>query len=110
MVAGDALPSDLESRLRQIRSAYAAHNHYEESVLEPLFLRGDPVGTARIARMIEEHMAEHRAVEAFLARPAPEVAPELVEFVEQLEAHMAAEERVFLNSRALPEHEPQLLR
>lgn len=101
LLAGEAVSRDLERRLRELRSAYAAHNHYEETVLEPLLIRDAGVGPARIARMLEEHVAEHRELEAFLTRPAAEIAPDLVDFVEQLEAHMQAEERTFLSPRAL---------
>jgi hypothetical protein len=96
-LAGDPVAPALSATLTDLRAAFAAHNDLEASLLEPLLLATGSWGPARLVRMLEEHAGEHAALTAFLARPIDEVAPGMADFVEEIEAHMAAEERTFLS-------------
>lgn len=95
-LAGEEVGDALEVRLTALRRAFAEHNDSEALLVIPI-LRLDPAwGPARIDRMKEEHAAEHAAfVEAFTG-PALEVAARLADILEDLDAHMCAEERTFL--------------
>lgn len=97
--AGDGAAA-LEELLPRICRAFAEHNRYEESVLRPVLLARDDLGPARVDRMMEEHVEEHRAFVEQLAGALPS-AFALADFIEEVEAHMAAEERVFLNVAVL---------
>jgi hypothetical protein len=77
------------------------HNAFELSVLEPMLREADAWGPARVARMIEEHGAEHEALEELLAGTTEEVALRFDDFAELVDAHMAAEERTFLSTQVL---------
>jgi len=100
--SGAPVRATLEARLGDLRVAFLEHNHSEEAALEPLLLGAtDAWGPARLARMLEEHRAEHRLMAEFLTRPIEEIVPEFGDFAEQLEAHMAAEERTFLSVAVL---------
>ena len=96
-MAGQPVAAPLSNKLIEIRAAFAAHNDLEASLLEPLLLATGAWGPARLVRMLEEHAGEHEAFTAFLGRPLDELAPGMVDFVEEIEAHMAAEERTFLS-------------
>ena len=97
----DPVHAALERAVDALRQAFARHNDSEEALLEPI-LREDPAwGPARIARMIEEHSAEHAAFRAMLAGTSLEVAARLPELAEDIDAHMAAEERTFLSPGVL---------
>ncbi len=91
----------LEELLPRISRAFAEHNRYEESVLRPVLLARDGWGAARVDRMMEEHVEEHRAFVEQLTAGAVQSARALADFIEEVEAHMAAEERVFLNVAVL---------
>lgn len=101
LVAGESVEPDLAACLASLRDAFAEHNRTEEALLEPLLAGADAWGPARVARMLEEHVAEHRAMAEFLARPPADAAPGLADFAEQIEAHMDAEERTFLSAKVL---------
>lgn len=90
----------LEELMARISRAFAEHNRYEESVLRPVLLARDGWGPARVDRMMAEHIAEHSAFVEQLAGVLPS-ADALADFVEEVDAHMAAEERVFLNVAVL---------
>jgi hypothetical protein len=70
-------------------------------VLEPLLSRSDAWGPRRVDRMFEEHKGEHAALLAAMDVSTANVAAELADLCEELEAHMAAEERTFLSPRVL---------
>jgi len=101
MGEGTVAPERLASRLDELRGAFAEHNSLEASLLEPLISSGDAWAPARLARMIEEHGAEHLAFTAFFAQSLAGMAHGLVDFAEDVEAHMAAEERTFLSPSVL---------
>jgi iron-sulfur cluster repair protein YtfE (RIC family) len=91
----------LERAVDALRRAFARHNQSEEALLAPI-LRVDPAwGPARIARMLEEHSAEHGAFRAMLDGTSLEVAARLPDLADDLDAHMAAEERTFLSPGVL---------
>ena len=98
---GEAVADDLRRALDALREAFVAHNQSEETVLEPILREHPEVGAARVARMFEEHVAEHAAFRAALAGDVVEVATRLDELAEDLDAHMAAEERTFLSPGVL---------
>lgn len=98
--AGDQDVAALAELLDEVGRAFQEHNRYEESVLRPMLLALDGLGAARVDRMLEEHAGEHRAFIDHLAEAARS-AGALADFIEEVEAHMAAEERVFLNVAVL---------
>lgn len=102
-VQGVATDDEIDRSLAAIRVAFAEHNLFETSLLVPLLGGVDAWGPKRIERMIVEHVEEHRVMDAFLSRPGREVVPDLADFVDEIEAHMQAEERTFLAPTALPE-------
>lgn len=79
------------------------HNADETEVLEPILRRGDEWSPARLARMREEHAAEHAALSAALNQEPMALARALPDFAEELLAHMEAEERTFLHPAVLRE-------
>jgi iron-sulfur cluster repair protein YtfE (RIC family) len=93
--------SELQRVLDELRDAFAEHNASEEALLVPILGEDATIGPARIARMIEEHAAEHAAFRAALAGAPEEVAIRLEELAEEIDAHMAAEERTFLSPGVL---------
>ena len=110
----DAEPvtADLELALARLRADFDDHNRTETGLLLPLLLhdsegRGTR-GTLLAERMLEEHGAEHTAFWARLLGPAAAVAECLDELAEELDAHMAAEERTFLSPVLL--HDDELAR
>jgi hypothetical protein len=99
--AGEPVQTELEALLDRLGRAFAAHNRTEEALLEPI-LHADPAwGPARVARMLEEHAGEHAAMRAALSGSALDVAARLPELSEEIDAHMAAEERTFLSPGVL---------
>jgi iron-sulfur cluster repair protein YtfE (RIC family) len=101
LLEGAPMADELSSLLVAIRAAFDEHNRYEAMLLEPMLRASDSIGPQRIARMIDEHQEEHVMFGEFLARDVSVIAPALADFVEELGAHMDAEERVFLHPRAL---------
>ena len=100
LAGGERGGAALAELLAELGRALVEHNRYEESVLRPMLLAQDAWGGARVDRMCEEHAGEHRAFVERLAA-AGEDAAELADLIEEVEAHMAAEERVFLNIAVL---------
>ena len=98
---GKAMAAELRGAVERLREAFAAHNASEETLLVPILEEHGAIGPARIARMIEEHAAEHAAMRAALAGHPADVAARLDELAEDIDAHMAAEERTFLSSGVL---------
>lgn len=101
VLGGEGSLDHLQDLLASVRVAFAEHNASEESLLEPILRLDHAWGPQRIARMLEEHGAEHASFRAALARPALELAGEMADLVEMIEAHIAAEERTFLSSAVL---------
>jgi hypothetical protein len=101
VLAGEGSLDHLQDLFATLRVAFAEHNQSEESLLEPILRLDHAWGPARIARMIEEHGAEHASIRETLARPVLDVAAEMAELVDLVDAHMAAEERTFLSPGVL---------
>jgi len=90
--AGD----ELDLALEQLRDEFDSHNEAEGAAIR-LLLHGPAAwGSLMIDRMLEEHLAEHAAFCDMLAGTLSEVAARIDDLAEELEAHMAAEERTFL--------------
>lgn len=101
VLAGQGGVAALERQLELVRTAFWDHNQSEEALLEPILRLDYAWGPARIARMLEEHGAEHAAIREALAGNTLDVAARLEELVEDIDAHMAAEERTFLSPGVL---------
>ena len=103
LMAGTPVDNELALELAELRLAFTTHNDREQAWLEPMLQTTGSWGPARIARMVEEHAAEHLAFRTFLEQPLPEIAHDLVDFSEEIEAHMAAEESTFLSAAVAEE-------
>jgi iron-sulfur cluster repair protein YtfE (RIC family) len=101
VLEGEGVTAELQERLGELRRAFAEHNTSEESLLEPILRLDFAWGPARIERMMEEHTAEHVSFREALAGPDLEVASRMRELIEDIDAHMAAEERTFLSPGVL---------
>jgi len=91
-------PTQLVREVARLRLAFDAHNQFEEQLLRPVLLDADWFGEVRVARMIEQHVEEHRSMRAQLSSS---VTSELREVIAHLRAHLAEEERHFLSKRVL---------
>jgi iron-sulfur cluster repair protein YtfE (RIC family) len=93
---GEAFGADLDRALEMLREEFAVHNAAETRVISEL-LRGPAAwGSLMIDRMLEEHLAEHAAFWELLSGTRAEIAARIADLADELEAHMAAEERTFL--------------
>jgi iron-sulfur cluster repair protein YtfE (RIC family) len=92
----EASEAELEFALELMRAKVYEHNLTESEVIRPLLASTQRWGDLLIDRMIEEHLAEHVAMWTVLNQPAIVVALELDTLAEDLDAHMAAEERTFI--------------
>jgi iron-sulfur cluster repair protein YtfE (RIC family) len=98
---GAPVSVELELAIAQLQSDFDDHNRAESELLAPLLLHESQDRPTRgrllVERMIEEHLAEHGAFRELLRGPVLTVAANMEEVVDELEAHMAAEERTFLS-------------
>lgn len=101
VLSGEGVVAELQVRLDELREAFAEHNASEEAWLEPILRLDFAWGPARIARMLEEHGAEHASFREAMSGSALEIAARMAELVEDIDAHMAAEERTFLSPGVL---------
>ena len=101
VLAGIPTADDLEVALAQLRTDFEAHNATEAELVGQLLRGLANRGPLLIDRMLEEHLAEHAELLAKLSGTASEVASRIDDLVEELEAHMAAEERTFLSPLVL---------
>lgn len=99
--AGEPLTADLESSLAMLRRVFAQHNEAEQALIKPLLHDSPTWGSLLVDRMLEEHLAEHAAFWEMLEGSPAEVAARMDDLVEELDAHMAAEERTFLSPMVL---------
>jgi hypothetical protein len=97
--AGGLDPGPLVREVERLRVAFGAHNAFEERLLRPLLYAHDAFATARIDQLIEEHVAEHRAMRAQLHEDAPTAS--LRDVIATLRAHLDAEDQYVLTSSAL---------
>jgi len=97
-LAGDPA-ADFRAALDALRGALSVHHQYEERVYESLLREGESTGTLRVERMIRDHENEHVAMLELLELDAQIVVDVLAELADDLIAHIAAEERIFLGAR-----------
>lgn len=100
---GEPVLGELEVALAELRGAFAEHNVLESTTLGPLLGSSQDWGKVLVDRMLEEHVAEHAVFWELLAGTALDVANRMDELVDELDAHMAAEERTFLSPQVLRE-------
>lgn len=96
--AGTQDAGQLVREVARLRAAFDAHNHFEEELLRPLLLDVEWLGAVRVSRMVEDHVAEHRALRLGL-RTTP--TSELRDVISDLRAHLVGEERYFLSRKVL---------
>jgi iron-sulfur cluster repair protein YtfE (RIC family) len=106
---GEAVDVEIDLAVARLRADFDEHNRTETGLLLPLLLhhaegRGTR-GALLAERMLEEHAAEHAAVWGRLQGSLHDVAGRMDELVEELDAHMAAEERTFLSPVLLRDEE-----
>jgi iron-sulfur cluster repair protein YtfE (RIC family) len=101
VLGGEGVVAELHPHLDALQAAFAEHNASEEELLEPILRLDFAWGPARIARMLEEHAAEHASFREAMSGPALEIAGRIAELIEDIDAHMAAEERTFLSPGVL---------
>ncbi|MEO8845491.1 MAG: hemerythrin domain-containing protein [Kofleriaceae bacterium] len=101
LLDGERVRFELDEALAALRSAFIEHNATETDLIRPLLRDSPNWGTVLIDRMLEEHVAEHAAFWELLAGPAHDVALRIDELIEDLDSHMAAEERTFLSPLVL---------
>lgn len=96
--AGLLEPAQLLEEVAALRHAFDAHNQFEESALRPVLLDADWLGAVRVARMVEDHVEEHRVLRRDLDT---RTASELRAVLASLRDHLEAEERYFLTRKVL---------
>lgn len=93
---GEVGGAELDRALEILRDEFAVHNATESRVIGELLHGPAEWGSLLIDRMLEEHVAEHAAFWDLLSGTRSEVAARIADLADELEAHMAAEERTFL--------------
>src|SRR5262245_47010586 len=87
--AGTAEPGPLLREVARLRSAFDAHNQFEEQLLRPVLLRAHSapagIGLASVSRMAEQHVEEHRSMRRQLGS---ETTSELRAVIANLRAHL----------------------
>jgi iron-sulfur cluster repair protein YtfE (RIC family) len=94
--AGQGSGVELELALTDLRSEFALHNETESTAIRRLLHGPASWSSLMIDRMLEEHHAEHAAFWELLSGTHGEVAARIDDLADELDAHMAAEERTFL--------------
>jgi hypothetical protein len=97
---GAALRPELDARLDDLRRVLSDHNALETRAVRALLAGAPGWGDALVDRMLEEHGAEHAALRDALLAPALAI-ERIAELADDLDAHMAAEERTFLSPAVL---------
>ena len=98
---GEGVGRDLDIALEVLREEFAAHNEAETALICALLHGPAAWGSLLIDRMLEEHIAEHAAFWELLMGTRAEVAARIDDLADELDAHMAAEERTFLGQVTL---------
>lgn len=93
---GQQTGRELEEALELLREEFNVHNETETAVVRKLLHGPSAWGSLLVDRMLEEHVAEHAAFWELLSGTHAEVAARIDDLADELEAHMAAEERTFL--------------
>lgn len=87
---------DLDHALEVLRAEFGTHNETESIAISKLLHGPAAWGSLLVDRMLEEHVAEHAAFWELLSGTRAEVAGRIDDLADELDAHMAAEERTFL--------------
>ena len=95
---GAATELELDAAISRLRLGFVDHNATETRLVGPLLREMSARGSLLIDRMLEEHLAEHAELWDKLSGTGREVASRIDDLAEELEAHMAAEERTFLGA------------
>jgi iron-sulfur cluster repair protein YtfE (RIC family) len=95
--AGQKVGSELEAALGQLREKLGEHNQDETAIIGQLLHGPAAWGSLLVDRMLEEHVAEHAVFWGLLSGTHAEIAERIDDLVDELDAHMAAEERTFLS-------------
>ena len=95
-LAGDVFGAELDRALERLRDEFTAHNATETRVISQLLHGPAAWSSLMIDRMLEEHIAEHAAFWELMTGTRAEIATRIDDLADELEAHMAAEERTFL--------------
>ena len=99
--SGEPLGLELDEALARLRDDLSAHNQAESAVITKLLHGPSSWGSLLVDRMLEEHLAEHAAFWELLSGTRSEVAARIDDLADELDAHMAAEERTFLSPLTL---------
>ena len=89
---------EVERVIARLSVAFDAHNHFEESVLEPILIDIDAFDAVRLARMLSDHESEHRTLHERLGALEPGTVRDMLA---TLRHHLEAEERYFLSPRVV---------
>jgi hypothetical protein len=82
-------PAALVQAVARLRIAFDEHNRFEEALLRPLLGEFGEIGDVRIARIVDDHVAQHRAMHSGLdAAPTAALRSVLV----SLRDHLTGEE------------------
>ena len=98
---GEAVAAELDAAVARLRASFDEHNTLETRLIRPLLGDSPDWGGVLVDRMVEEHLAEHAALWQLLGGPLDDVAAKLDDLIDELDAHMAAEERTFLSPHVL---------
>lgn len=99
--SGDCDQVEFDCLLTDLRHMIEEHNHLETQDVRGLLAVHPTAGHALVDRMLEEHLAEHAAFWEWLVGGSFEVARHMDDLADELDAHMAAEERTFLSPAVL---------
>jgi len=95
--SGYRVGNELDVELSRLRAELEQHNQTEGNIVGNLLHGSAAWGLLLIDRMLEEHVAEHAAFWDYLSGTHGEVAEKIDDLAEEIDAHMAAEERTFLS-------------
>lgn len=101
--AGQDVGRDLDVAVGRLRDEFSDHNQTETAIIGELLHGPAAWGSLLVDRMLEEHVAEHAAFWELLTGTRAEIASRIDDLAEELDAHMAAEERTFLAPGTLRE-------
>jgi iron-sulfur cluster repair protein YtfE (RIC family) len=99
--AGEEVGRELDIAVGRLRDEFSDHNQTETAIIGELLHGPAAWGSLLVDRMLEEHVAEHAAFWELLTGTRAEIAARLDDLAEELDAHMAAEERTFLSPQTL---------
>ena len=94
--SGSPVDVALDVALTRLRMDFTVHNETESAAVASLLHGPSAWGSLLVDRMLEEHHAEHAAFWGLLSGSLADVATRIDDLADELDAHMAAEERTFL--------------